>query len=293
MNKENNSISMMVSYVTPNIAEEWLKKNINNRNVKQLVVESYAEDMKNNKWTLNNDCITFDKNGILTNGQHRLMAIIKSNTSQYMPVMYGVEHNVNMDRPAQRTVSDNLKIFSDLPDILTTRKCTSMVNFLRKILNDNSYASKNVNGVYNFIICNKNTLEKFLSRIGGGHNSKNRVSKFNNAAVLSAFYIAFVNGVDFELIQNMKHVMYTGEYIFDNYEKDRFLPIVKLDRILISTDLSSINKRNEVFLRVLYAINCVDKNKNLKSPNRLYSKFEYDYEYKGKKLSECFKNRQL
>ena len=70
--------------------------------------------MKCGRWTLNNDAITFDKSGVLTNGQHRLTAIIKSETSQEMAVMYGVEHNINMDRPAMRSVGDNLSIFSEI-----------------------------------------------------------------------------------------------------------------------------------------------------------------------------------
>lgn len=287
----NNDVSMTITIVTPDIAKQWLKQNTNNRKIKEAVVDAYAKDMLNGKWTINNDSITFDKNGILTNGQHRLMAVIKSSTCQCMSVMYGVEHNVNMDRPATRSVSDNLTIFSDLPSVLTSRKCTSMVNFLRKCVNDDEYKNKNVNGAYDFIKCNEKSLYNFLSSIGGGNSSCGRITKFNNSAVLSAFYLAYVNGVDIEILKRMRHVMYTGEYVFDGYEKDRFLPIVKLDRMLISSDLSSVNKRFEVFLRTIYAINAVSENKNLRSRNKITPKFYYDFEYKGKRMSKCFKNR--
>lgn len=76
----NNDVSMTITIVTPDIAKQWLKQNTNNRKIKEAVVDAYAKDMLNGKWTINNDSITFDKNGILTNGQHRLMAVIKSST---------------------------------------------------------------------------------------------------------------------------------------------------------------------------------------------------------------------
>ena len=64
----NNDVSMTITIVTPDIAKQWLKQNTNNRKIKEAVVDAYAKDMLNGKWTINNDSITFDKNGILTNG---------------------------------------------------------------------------------------------------------------------------------------------------------------------------------------------------------------------------------
>ena len=283
----NSNIRAMVVLVTPEIASEWLKSNTNNRRLKPSVVNSYAKDMKCGRWTLNNDAITFDKSGILTNGQHRLTAIIKSETSQEMAVMYGVEHNINMDRPAMRSVGDNLSIFSDLPDILTRKHCVSMCNFLRKMVNDETFVEKSSYGIYDFIKENQKDLLDFFTEIGVHNPSKGQKSKFNNATVMAAFYLAYINGVELELLKNMKHVMYTGEYLFPNYNVDRFLPMVKLDRALMNFDTRGDNKRFEIFLRTMYAIKSVDEGKYLRNNNKPIDEVCYEFTYRGKKISDC------
>ena len=285
---ENNKVEAMIMLVTPELAKKWLEKNTNNRKIRLKVVDSYARDMVNGRWTLNNDAITFDKDDVLTNGQHRLLAIIKSETSQYMAVMYGIEHNINMDRPVNRSVGDNLSIFSDLPEILTRRHCIGLSNFLRKLSNDNTYVEKSSYGTYDFIKENQDSLLGFFENIGVRNPNKGQRTKFNNVTVYSAFYLAYINGVDFELLKNMKHVMYTGEYLFKGYEADRFLPIVKLDRFLNFNIAGSASDRYEIFLRTMYAIKSVADGKNLRKPNKPITKIVYDFKYKGKKISECF-----
>ena len=199
-----NNIQSMIVLVTPTMAQKWLEKNINNRRIRPTVVNSYAKDMKDGRWTINNDAITFDKKGILTNGQHRLNAIIESNTSQYMMVMYGIEHNVNMDRPVTRSLSDNLSIFTDIPEILTKTNCVSVCNFLRKYINDESYSKRSGYGLYDFVKKNQNNLMGFFTNIAptaAGHKAR---AKFTTSGVLSAFFLAYINGVSIELLNNMK-----------------------------------------------------------------------------------------
>lgn len=65
--------------LTPAIAEELLKRNTNNRNVKKERVLLYAHEIANNNWTLNGESIKISSNGDVLDGQHRLMAIIKAN----------------------------------------------------------------------------------------------------------------------------------------------------------------------------------------------------------------------
>ena len=85
--KNNMEIESMVVLVTPELASKWLEKNIDNRNLRKNTINQYVNDMKNGKWSLVGDSITFDKDGILTNGQHRLYAVVQSNTAQYFNVM--------------------------------------------------------------------------------------------------------------------------------------------------------------------------------------------------------------
>lgn len=50
-------------------------------------VDAYATDMTEGKWQLSNDAITFDDRGHLTNGQHRLQAVVQSDTTQQFLVL--------------------------------------------------------------------------------------------------------------------------------------------------------------------------------------------------------------
>lgn len=104
--------------VTPKIAEQWLTKNLKNRKITELTVESYARDMKKGFWAETGDTIKFDEEGILIDGQQRLNAIIYSGSTQKLLVVRGIKktffdgHLVQetIDRGRPRSPGDNLKI---------------------------------------------------------------------------------------------------------------------------------------------------------------------------------------
>lgn len=82
-----------VMLVTPEMAREWLDKNTpRNRPVSKSTVNAYARLMKAGGWNLTHQGIAFDDNGELIDGQHRLHAIIISNTPVMMNVTYNVHH---------------------------------------------------------------------------------------------------------------------------------------------------------------------------------------------------------
>src|SRR5262245_34900010 len=80
--------------VSPALAEEWLSKNPNNRNLRRPVVDSYARDMSAGHWHLNGETIKFAANGELLDGQHRLHAIAVSGNSVSMVVIRGLSADV-------------------------------------------------------------------------------------------------------------------------------------------------------------------------------------------------------
>lgn len=98
--------------VTPELAENFLKKNINNRSMKWTVVRKYAGDMKNGRWDENgNDPIVINKYDELENGQHRLRAVIESGRPVRMAVLTGTDPaKGSYDRGRLRTVVDTLAI---------------------------------------------------------------------------------------------------------------------------------------------------------------------------------------
>lgn len=98
--------------VSPELAERWLAKNSNNRNIRKAVIDGYARDMTTGDWVLNGETLKFDTVGRLIDGQHRLSAVIAAGTTVPMIVVRGVEDSVmdTVDAGAKRTYADALKL---------------------------------------------------------------------------------------------------------------------------------------------------------------------------------------
>lgn len=64
--------------LTPKLATKYLKQNSFNRSVRQSRVDRYARLMSKNQWIENGDTIRFDVDGNCIDGQHRLLAVVKS-----------------------------------------------------------------------------------------------------------------------------------------------------------------------------------------------------------------------
>ena len=81
-----------IEIITPQEAEYIFKfKNPNNRKFIPSTGASYKRQMENGTWFFNGESIGFDKNGNLTNGQHRMFACWKSNIPLKVVVVIGLE----------------------------------------------------------------------------------------------------------------------------------------------------------------------------------------------------------
>jgi hypothetical protein len=97
--------------VTPELAEQWLARNHDNRNIRPSKVRQYASDMKAGRWQFNGDVIRFTEDDILQDGQHRLQACVKAKTPFDTLVIFGLPSEVRdtVDIGAARTTKDGLK----------------------------------------------------------------------------------------------------------------------------------------------------------------------------------------
>lgn len=76
-------------FVTPEMASEWLSLNVGNRKVREGFVDRLVSAMKRGEWTSSWDMVAFsDGDKRLLNGQHRLLAVVKSGVSCYFWVMH-------------------------------------------------------------------------------------------------------------------------------------------------------------------------------------------------------------
>jgi hypothetical protein len=89
--------------ITPERASKILDDaNIRNRDMRDSRVVHLAENIKREEWKLSTDGIGFDVDGVLLNGQHRLMACVVAE----MPIEVWVMRN--MPRESQDIIDDTL-----------------------------------------------------------------------------------------------------------------------------------------------------------------------------------------
>ena len=68
--------------ITPQIAERFLKENKSNRPPTERLISEYARQMKSGLWFEDTDeSIKVDSSGLLVDGQHRLLALIRADVS--------------------------------------------------------------------------------------------------------------------------------------------------------------------------------------------------------------------
>ncbi len=99
--------------VTPDIAREWLEKfNTNNRPLQPAHSTFLANQMRGGKWMETGDSIKFGENGQLIDGQHRLLAVVRSGISQSFVVAREVQNEAFqvVDSGKKRTSGDVLCI---------------------------------------------------------------------------------------------------------------------------------------------------------------------------------------
>lgn len=106
--------------VTPKLAEEWIGRNTRNRHVRHPAVAAYARDMTAGAWHLNGESVKFSRNGVLLDGQHRLLAVIESGVTVPMLLVEGLpaEAQDTVDAGAKRTAADVLGLRSEQHAVL-------------------------------------------------------------------------------------------------------------------------------------------------------------------------------
>lgn len=110
-----------VTTISPQEAALWLNtKNSKNRPISENAVSKYAQEMKEGRWRLNGQGIIFNQSGQLANGQHRLLACVRSNTPFSTLVTYGVADDAfdTIDDCNSRSLADVLHIKGESSSLL-------------------------------------------------------------------------------------------------------------------------------------------------------------------------------
>ena len=108
---ENQSQVKLIT-ITPAMAEKMLEKNIANRKVNQANVNRIAADMTTGNYKVNGETIKISSAGEIIDGQHRLLACVKSGMSFDTYIVYNVEREAvgTIDMGKGRSVADSLNV---------------------------------------------------------------------------------------------------------------------------------------------------------------------------------------
>ena len=106
-------------FIGPREARLLLEESAPNRSVNDNLVLKYACAMLDEDWHNIGVPIILDERGRLTDGQHRLHAVVESDTVQMFTIARGVDAKATLmavDTGRKRTVSDILRIMHDDPE---------------------------------------------------------------------------------------------------------------------------------------------------------------------------------
>lgn len=106
------SITTIIEDVSPELAGHYISFNSSNRPLRVKTVDMLCGIILRGQWKTTHQGIAFDIYGNLLDGQHRLVAIIKSNCTVKLAVTRGLPSDafVAMDLGLKRSVSDLLKV---------------------------------------------------------------------------------------------------------------------------------------------------------------------------------------
>ena len=189
--------------ITPEVARSYLEKSAGNRPLSARTVNNYARDMASGKWELTAQGIAFNENGALTDGRHRLRAVVKANVT--------VQMNVTYDEPAKTTIHDrgrirtqsnvlNMRGFSN--DIAST-SVIGAVNYLFTV-SGNAHVSDQV--IADFCAENGDMLKKITSINAGGANKP--ICK--KAPIYAATFCALYCGVPEDTLRDFYAIANSG-----------------------------------------------------------------------------------
>lgn len=142
--------------ITPEIAIGLLKSNTHNRKISNDLVQQYANEMRRNRWYMTGSGLSFDINGVLLDGQHRLMAVVESGESVPFQVTTGLDPDSQdkLDRNKKRTMLDVCQLKNLERSNLALKVCYFF------ILKNHAYGYKRRSDVPDEL------LEQYISKYG-------------------------------------------------------------------------------------------------------------------------------
>jgi hypothetical protein len=133
------NIKSEIKTITPSIAKEMIKTNIgHNRTASQSHITHLAQQMRAGQWMLNGAPIIIDESGNVIDGQHRLLAVIKSSCSIQSLIISGVESDsfMTIDTGMKRSPGNIFQISGIKNGTVAASAVSGVINY-RRAMNSN------------------------------------------------------------------------------------------------------------------------------------------------------------
>lgn len=192
--------------ITPEMAVRWLTgNNPLNRNLRKLVVEKYASDMRNGLWRKTHQGIAFYEDGTVADGQHRLNAIVSAGIPVEMLVTTGLgkSDGEGIDQHSVRAIHDAMK-FGNSAQWMHDKDVVALIRFMLDGMGAGKVqASPGL--VADYGIRHEPAIKFAISII-----TKKRAN-LTTAGVAACYACAFLAGEPTEKLARFAHIMVSGE----------------------------------------------------------------------------------
>jgi hypothetical protein len=188
----NVSLESSLVLVTPQLADEWLKKNVKNRNVSIRSVDSLARDIAAGRWQITHQGIGFYTDGSLADGQHRLLAIKKAGIPVYVFVTFGIQKEslTAIDQHRMRKTDDVIKLTGKHDWI--TKEDIAIVRIFMSMISWSDSGTKTTSPILSAsLIMEKSEIIKERLLFARNLSSGTRVKGVTVAAASAAFATAY------------------------------------------------------------------------------------------------------
>jgi hypothetical protein len=257
-----------VRNVSPQQAKNWMRSSNptgNNRDVDPTQVVRLLNDMRADRWILTPDPIAFDSDGMLINGQHRLLAIIYYGKPVKMLVGFNFDRLAMefTDTPMRRTYADRFAISKEFSDVgnpnLSLAVAARMILGLRHTSRTLSDGQR-----LNFFIDHKDAIQ-FAQHCLPGNRGGFKGRGIRIAAVVAVMARAYVYyGDDIK-----SRLLEFGEILFSGKTEKRknFAAISLRDYLLRVVSEKKINHTNAevVYGAVENALDCFIRGVDVKT----------------------------
>lgn len=194
--------------VTPEMARSLLETQIRNRCINPRRVALYARELTEGRWRVSNDALCIGEDGRLSNGQHRLTAIIKSGVPALMAVMYGVPKDAIIDRGQARSTAQSVYMREVVPDDLGTKAAVCLSNRFLMAYHQNSSITFSDDEIAEFIRDNAEEIRAALRICENKRNSATAITR--KAPVRAAVLAALLCGISESVLMDFTEVANTG-----------------------------------------------------------------------------------